>query len=107
VFEIFFPLFRGETLVACERRRLLNDLPGVIDRLDVDAAELTPSVANSLLHDRKHVPGLRVLLTIGEMLQRSVIEKFGGDATEPSILYGMYGPTGSYHQRRQSNCCIG
>ena len=93
VFEIFFPFFRGATLVACERRHLLNDLPGVINRLSIDAAELTPSVANSLLHDRRQVPGLRLLLTIGEMLQKSVIEQFGGDATEMSILYGMYGPT--------------
>jgi ferricrocin synthase len=93
VFEIFFPLFRGATLVCCDRRRLLNDLPGVINSLRIDAAELTPSVAASLLHDRKGVPSLKLLLTIGEMLKKSVVQEFGGDSSQSSILYGMYGPT--------------
>jgi len=93
VFEIFFPLLRGRTLVCCERKRLLNDLPGVITSLKVDAAELTPSVANSLLHGRESVPTLKVLLTIGEMLKQSVVEEFGGSAEESAVLYGMYGPT--------------
>ncbi|KAJ4288776.1 hypothetical protein N0V88_007312 [Collariella sp. IMI 366227] len=45
VFEIFFPLFRGQTLVCCARQAMLNDLPGVINSMGVDACELTPSVA--------------------------------------------------------------
>ena len=93
VFEIFFPIFRGSTLVSCDRRLLLNDLPGVITRSKIDAAELTPSVASSLLCTRASVPCLRLLLTIGEMLQRSVVEEFGGDTEDAGILYGMYGPT--------------
>ncbi|KAF2764184.1 peptide synthetase [Teratosphaeria nubilosa] len=93
VFEIFFPLYRGATLVSCERRRLLNDLPGVLNALNVDGAELTPSVANSLLHDRKSVPSLKLLLTIGEMLKKSVVEEFGAQSELDSILWGMYGPT--------------
>lgn len=93
VFEIFFPLIRGATLVSCDRRQLLNDLPGTIIRLKVDGAELTPSVASTLLGPRQSVPGLKLLLTIGEMLKKSVIEEFGGNASEPGILYGMYGPT--------------
>lgn len=79
--------------MACDRRKLLQDLPGVINRLDVDAAELTPSVAASLLCDRESVPGLRSLLTIGEMLKPSVVQEFGGNEKRPSILHGMYGPT--------------
>ncbi|KAH9826478.1 Nonribosomal peptide synthetase [Teratosphaeria destructans] len=93
VFEIFFPLYRGATLVSCDRRRLLNDLPGVLNALNVDGAELTPSVANSLLHDRKSVPSLKLLLTIGEMLKKSVVEEFGAPSESESILWGMYGPT--------------
>lgn len=93
VFEIFFPLYRGVTLVTCERRRLLNNLPGVINELKVDAAELTPSVAATLLTDRQSVPTLRLLLTIGEMLKKTVVEEFAGDAEMQGILYGMYGPT--------------
>lgn len=93
VFEIFFPWFRGQTLISCDRRRLLNDLPLAINELDVDACELTPSVASSLLRGRASVPSLKVLLTIGEMLKPSVVEEFGGNTDEPAVLHGMYGPT--------------
>jgi amino acid adenylation domain-containing protein len=93
VFEIFFPLFRGCTLVVCDRKTMLNDLPATINALGVDAAELTPSVANSLLQGRQSVPQLKVLLTIGEMLKQSVVEDFGGSEEQPAVLHGMYGPT--------------
>ena len=95
VFEIFFPLFKGKTLVGCQRHRLLNDLPGMINRLEVDGCELTPTVVNSLLGKRSAVPELKLLLTIGEMLTRPVVDEFGYDtkAGRPGLLYGMYGPT--------------
>lgn len=72
---------------------MLNDLPATINSLGVDAAELTPSVANSLLQGRQSVPKLKVLLTIGEMLKQTVVEEFGGSVDEPAVLHGMYGPT--------------
>ncbi|KAM3421179.1 hypothetical protein BST61_g1588 [Cercospora zeina] len=104
VFEIFFPWLRGMTLVSCDRRRLLNDLPGVINELRIDACELTPSVASNLLRSRSHVPALKVLLTIGEMLKPSVVESFGGDESEAAILHGMYGPTeATIHCTLQTN----
>ncbi|KAK4223818.1 hypothetical protein QBC38DRAFT_486863, partial [Podospora fimiseda] len=93
VFEIFFPFFRGKTLVSCDRQAMLNDLPGVMRRMNIDACELTPSVAGSLLRKRQSVPNLRLLLTIGEMLTIPVIEEFGGTNTRQSMLWGMYGPT--------------
>ncbi|KAJ8131526.1 hypothetical protein O1611_g2102 [Lasiodiplodia mahajangana] len=93
IFEIFFPLFRGATLVGCNRAEMLTDLVGVLKRLDVDACELTPSVAGSLLRQRSRAPCLRLLLTIGEMLTQPVIQEFGGDENKTSILWGMYGPT--------------
>lgn len=93
VFEIIFPLFRGSTLVSCHRSKMLEDLPACLRTMEVDACELTPSVAGSLLKKRKYAPGLRLLLTIGEMLTEPVIHEFGGDISQDSILYGMYGPT--------------
>jgi amino acid adenylation domain-containing protein len=93
VFEIFFPLKRGKTLVGCDKTQLMNDLPGIITQLEIDAAELTPGVAGSLLEKRSHAPGLKLLLTIGEMLTTPVVEEFGGSETQENILYGMYGPT--------------
>ncbi|KAI0003535.1 hypothetical protein F4779DRAFT_621787 [Xylariaceae sp. FL0662B] len=93
VFEIFFPLFRGSTIVCCGRAEMLSDLPGVLRRMEVDACELTPSVAGSLLKSRSNAPGLRLLLTIGEMLTEPIIQEFGGDDSRDSMLWGMYGPT--------------
>ncbi|KAL2070809.1 hypothetical protein VTL71DRAFT_13835 [Oculimacula yallundae] len=93
VFEIFFPLVRGSTLVGCDRSQLLNDLPGMITNLDIDAAELTPTVVGSLLQKRSNAPGLKLLLTIGEMLTSPIVKEFGGSETQPNMLYGMYGPT--------------
>ena len=93
VFEIFFPLMRGATLVGCDRGQLLNDLPEVINAMEVDAAELTPTVVGALLQKRANVPGLKLLLTIGEMLTRPIVEEFGGSDSKRSMLYGMYGPT--------------
>jgi len=93
VFEIFFPFFRGQTLVSCVRSAMLDDLPAVLRLMDVDACELTPSVAGSLLRNRGNAPNLRLLLTIGEMLTEPVVREFGGDVGQLSMLWGMYGPT--------------
>ncbi|KAI1429723.1 putative non-ribosomal peptide synthetase [Xylaria sp. FL1777] len=93
VFEIFFPLFRGATLVGCNRAEMLTNLTGILSSMEVDACELTPSVAGSLLRKRSRAPSLRLLLTIGEMLTEPVIQEFGGDEHKGSILWGMYGPT--------------
>ncbi|KAK6701525.1 non-ribosomal peptide synthetase nps2 [Fusarium graminearum] len=93
VFEIFFPFFRGATLVSVRRIEMLDDLPGVLRTMEVDACELTPTVAGSLLRTRSNAPELKVLLTIGEMLNAPVVEEFGGDENRPSMLWAMYGPT--------------
>ncbi|TGJ88616.1 hypothetical protein E0Z10_g179 [Xylaria hypoxylon] len=93
VFEIFFPFLRGATLVGCNRAEMLTDLVGVLKRMEVDACELTPTVAGSLLRQRSRAPSLRLLLTIGEMLTEPVIQEFAGDEHNMSILWGMYGPT--------------
>ncbi|ETI26198.1 hypothetical protein G647_02975 [Cladophialophora carrionii CBS 160.54] len=93
IFEIFFPFFRGATLVGCDRERMLADLPATIQALNADAAELTPTVAGTLLRTRKAAPCLKTLLTIGEMLTAQVVSEFGGNSGKPSMLYAMYGPT--------------
>lgn len=93
VFEIFFPWYRGCTLTSRSRAQMLDNLPGTIQLLDVDAAELTPTVVSNLLEGRSSVPGLRLLLTIGEMLTQDVIEEYGGSDAKSGILWAMYGPT--------------
>ncbi|EQL00466.1 Amino acid adenylation [Ophiocordyceps sinensis CO18] len=93
VFEIFFPLFRGATLIAARRDDMLDDLPSVLRQMDVDACELTPTVAGSLLRSRRNAPSLKLLLTIGEMLSTPVVHEFAGSQTKASMLWAMYGPT--------------
>lgn len=93
VFEIFFPLFRGSTLISVSRQEMLDDLPSVLRRMHVDSCELTPTVAASLLRMRQNAPELRLLLTIGEMLNSAVTQEFGGDTSKDSMLWAMYGPT--------------
>lgn len=93
VFEMFFPLYRGGTLVGCSRAELLSDLPAMINTLSVDAAELTPTVVGTLIQKRSNIPNVKVLLTIGEMLTRPVVEEFGDSFEKEGILHGMYGPT--------------
>lgn len=88
VFDTFFPLVRGKVLVGCERARLLGDLAGAVNALEVDAIELTPTVAGGLLGARDGVPALKMLLTIGEMLTAQVVREYGD-----GMLQGMYGPT--------------
>ncbi|RYP80545.1 hypothetical protein DL769_002429 [Monosporascus sp. CRB-8-3] len=94
---------------------MIADLPAVLRDMEVDACELTPSVAGSLLKRRRNAPGLRLLLTIGEMLTEPVVREFGGDASQESILWGMYGPTeATIHctlqpafQKETTRTCIG
>lgn len=93
IFEIFFPWYKGRTLVGCSRSQMLEDLPKTIRVLNVDAVELTPTVVSNLLDGRTSVPGLKLLLTIGEMLTKKVIDEFGGSESQDSILWAMYGPT--------------
>ncbi len=93
VFEVFFTLFRGSTVVSCNRQEMLGDLPGTINRLEVDAVELTPTVVTGLLRTRASVPRLRLLLTIGEKLTNPIVKGFGESPQQNGILYGMYGPT--------------
>jgi amino acid adenylation domain-containing protein len=93
IFEIFFPWYRGCTLASRSRAQMLDNLSETIKLLDVDAAELTPTVVSNLLDGRSSVPCLRLLLTIGEMLTRDVIEEYGDSESRAGILWAMYGPT--------------
>ena len=93
MFEIFFPWYRGATVVCSDRNQLVTNLVHFINEYGIDAAELTPSVVGSLLGRRDEVPGLKILLTIGESLTRYIVDEFGGNDERSNMLYGMYGPT--------------
>ncbi|KAK9463446.1 uncharacterized protein V1516DRAFT_25942 [Lipomyces oligophaga] len=87
VLEMFLPWLRGHTLVSADKHLLMDDLAGIINHMNVDACELTPSVAGLLRF--RDVPQLKLLMTIGEKLTKSVIQEFGSTG----ILYNTYGPT--------------
>lgn len=93
IFEIFFTLKRACTIVGCNRNELLHDLVNKMNELDIDVAELTPSVVGSLIEKRSNVPKLNLLLTIGEPLTIPIVKEFGGSKTKRNLLYGLYGPT--------------
>ena len=93
IFEMFFPLYRGKTIVSQNKQDLLLDLPRFINDTNIDAAELTPTVVGNLLQKKANVPGLDLLLTIGEMLTQSVIQEFGNTENTVGILHALYGPT--------------
>ncbi|KAF8460398.1 hypothetical protein BDZ91DRAFT_422141 [Kalaharituber pfeilii] len=88
VFEVFFTFFRGATLVGCERSRLLSNIVDIVNKLDIDALELTPTVLGELVVSRDRIPKVKTVLTIGEMLTRHIVDEFGD-----GLLHGMYGPT--------------
>ncbi|KAF1921201.1 hypothetical protein BDU57DRAFT_41201 [Ampelomyces quisqualis] len=54
---------------------------------------ITNSEFSNLLDGRPSVPNLRLLLTIGEMLTRDVVEEYGSSESKDGILWAMYGPT--------------
>ncbi|KAK2598655.1 hypothetical protein N8I77_012050 [Diaporthe amygdali] len=62
--EIFTSLTRGATVCIPSDEERMNDLAGAMERMRVDWAFLTPSVASLLNPD--HVPSLRTLLYGGE-----------------------------------------
>ena len=93
IFEIYFTFMRGATLVCADRGFLLTHLPTIINEFSIDAAELTPTIASSLIRTRAKCSGLRFLLTIGEMLSEPIIQEFGGNHSQNSMLFAMYGPT--------------
>ncbi|KAF4634118.1 hypothetical protein G7Y89_g3992 [Cudoniella acicularis] len=68
-----------EPVSSPSRRALPDDLAYVIRGL--------PSAK------RAAAPGLKLLLTIGEMLTTPIVKEFGGSDTQSPMLYGMYGPT--------------
>lgn len=75
----------GICLCAAPRSSLLDDLPGVIQELEVTHLDLTPSVARNL--DPKAIPTVKILFCIGERLSQSIIDRWG------SKCLNVYGPT--------------
>ncbi|KAH8701118.1 putative nonribosomal peptide synthase [Talaromyces proteolyticus] len=85
--EIFTTLTVGGCVCVPNEEERLQDLPGVICRMNVSWTLLTPSVAN--LIDPSTVPCLKVLACGGEAMSPETISKWTGNVE----LVNAYGPT--------------
>jgi amino acid adenylation domain-containing protein len=84
-YDCFLAWTLGFTLCAAEQEEMLNELPRIINSLDADLLDLTPSVAASL--SRSEVPKVKWLYCIGEAMSASIIQRWA------DACVNSYGPT--------------
>ncbi|KAJ5917883.1 Nonribosomal peptide synthetases (NRPS) [Penicillium verhagenii] len=87
VYDIFATLHSGGTLCLASSNRLLSDLAGVINEMNVNHVFMTPTVARLL--DPKTVPTLESMVVGGEPLTPDVVAVWASKIT----LINAYGPT--------------
>ncbi|KAK7960619.1 acetyl-CoA synthetase-like protein [Apiospora saccharicola] len=80
------PMYGGCVCIPSDEERL-NDLPGAMRRMEVNWADLTPTVGRML--NPENVPCLRTLVLGGESLTKDIIETWGGKID----LFNTYGPS--------------
>jgi amino acid adenylation domain-containing protein len=85
--DIFNTLSSGGTLCMADSDEMLSNLAGVINKMDVRQAILTPTVARMI--SPEDVPGFETLILGGEPMTRDIIQ-----AWRPRCrLLNVYGPT--------------
>jgi amino acid adenylation domain-containing protein len=84
-YDCFLAWTLGFTLCAADQEMMLNDLPKIINVLEVDLLDLTPSVAASLA--RSEVPNVKWLYCIGEAMTPSIVKDWAG------ACVNSYGPS--------------
>lgn len=84
--DIFTTLMRGGTVCVPTEHERFNDLAGCINRMNVNWAYLTPSVAAML--EPNQVPGLRTLALGGEAVRQENITTWADSV----YLINIYGP---------------
>ncbi|KAF1969239.1 hypothetical protein BU23DRAFT_477496 [Bimuria novae-zelandiae CBS 107.79] len=85
--EIFSTLIMGGTVCVPDQASRTNDLAGVVNRMRVSLACLTPSVVR-MIHPSQ-VPGLKTLLLVGEAMSQHDLLTWADRVT----LCNGYGPT--------------
>jgi amino acid adenylation domain-containing protein len=84
-YDCFLAWSFGFALCAAEQEVMLNDVASVISSLNVDLLDLTPSVADTL--SRAHVPSVKWLYCIGELISIEIIKEWSG------ACVNAFGPT--------------
>lgn len=85
--EIFSTLMRGGTVCVPDQDSRTNDLVGVINRLNINWAALTPSVVRMI--QPSQVPQLKTLILVGEAMSQQDLMTWADRVT----LGNGYGPT--------------
>ncbi|KKK25209.1 hypothetical protein ARAM_001029 [Aspergillus rambellii] len=92
IMEIFVSLGTGATLCSADRSLTLSNPEETINEARATIMMATPSLASLLRPTR--LKTLEYLWSMGEKLNRTVIEKFsGGVDSSPRMLVNAYGPT--------------
>jgi amino acid adenylation domain-containing protein len=84
-YDCFLAWTLGFTLCTAEQDMMLNDLPKMVNTLEVNLLDLTPSVAASLT--RSEVPNVKWLYCIGETMSPTIMKEWAG------ACVNSYGPT--------------
>ncbi|PYH86146.1 acetyl-CoA synthetase-like protein [Aspergillus uvarum CBS 121591] len=84
--DILTTLMQGGCVCVPSEQERLSDLPGAIRRMNVNTAELTPSVARLL--QPKDVPSLKTMILGGEQVTADLIMQW----SEAVTLINSYGP---------------
>ncbi|KAI1342742.1 hypothetical protein F5Y15DRAFT_266632 [Xylariaceae sp. FL0016] len=87
IFNTFYTLLTGGCLCVPSDEARLGDLQGVMNRMRVNLAQLTPSVAR--LVDPRAIPGVQTLILTGEKILPSDIDPWMGRAR----IVNAYGPS--------------
>lgn len=87
VYDMFIALASGATLFVPSEQDRVNDLAGFIDKNQIDWANLTPSVSNTL--EPSEIPGLKVLLLTGEGPTQANVDVWAAKVK----LFNGYGST--------------
>ncbi|KAF2842939.1 nonribosomal peptide synthase [Patellaria atrata CBS 101060] len=85
--EMFTTLTRGGTVCVPSEHDRMNDLAGVITRLNCNFMDLTPTVANTLVPS--DVPSIKSMALGGEAITKRNADTWG----KAVQLHGQYGPS--------------
>ncbi|KAF2873546.1 nonribosomal peptide synthase [Massariosphaeria phaeospora] len=85
--EILSTLMLGGTICVPDQASRTNDLPGVINRLNINWATLTPSVVRTM--QPSQVPQLKALVLVGEAMSQQDLSTWA----DRVMLGNGYGPT--------------
>ncbi|KAK4139717.1 uncharacterized protein C8A04DRAFT_40505 [Dichotomopilus funicola] len=86
--NVIIPMYGGCVCIPSDEQRLSN-LPGVMQSMEINWADLTPTVARLL--SPENAPFLRTLVLGGESLTKDIIDTWAG--LDNIRLFNTYGPS--------------